>query len=243
MAILNATPDSFFEDSRVLSCGPYRAVERAGEALKAGAAAIDIGGQSTRPNAERVSAKEELARVLPIVEGIRATYKDAPISVDTFYREVAAECLKAGADMINDVSCLHDEALAKEVLRADKSILVMHNRRHSTVGDLFEDKIGGLRAAVKTLKDMGFSQDRILLDGGIGFNLSLREDEELLAGYGRLTAAFEEPFLIGVSRKSFFGGRVEDRLPATLAAARFAKEIGVLFVRVHDIKQHVEVLS
>jgi len=240
MAIMNATPDSFFAGSRLES----DAVERAGRHISDGAEILDIGGQSTRPGAARVSAIEEMSRVLPAVEAIRAAYPDIPISVDTFYPEVARAVLQSGADMINDVSCLAYDGMARTISEFDAAVCVMHDRRNSKIADLFTDKISGLLAAVNELKSCGVKKQRILLDGGIGFNKSREEDIALLKGYGELIAAFDEyPFLLGTSRKSMFGGEPESRLSATLESTALAVKQHVLFVRVHDVFENKAVID
>ncbi len=240
MGILNATPDSFFAESRIGD----NAVKRADEMIEAGAEVIDIGGQSTRPGSSPVSAIEELARVLPAVEAVKAERKDALVSVDTFYPEVAEAVLQAGADMINDVSGLEYPELAQVVANFDASICVMHNRRKSKTADMFLDKEVGLANMIKSLMAAGVGKNKILLDGGIGFNKSNAEDWELLRGYDNLLDYFDEyPFLLGTSRKSMFGGEVETRLSATLDSTALAVKQGVLFVRVHDVKENKLVID
>ena len=179
MAILNVTPDSFFAGSR----HAHDAVETAEKFLKQGAEIIDIGGQSTRPGAQSVSAIEEMARVLPAVESIKKAFPDALVSVDTFYPDVAQAAIDLGADMINDVSCLADKNLAKVVAQNDVAICVMHDRRKSKIPDLFFDKETGLMRAVDSLLSQGLDKSRILLDGGIGFNKNNDEDWQLLRDY------------------------------------------------------------
>ena len=240
MGILNATPDSFFAASRLQD----DAVERARKMLSDGAEIIDVGGQSTRPNSKPVSALEELARVLPVVEAIRGEFKDALISVDTYYPEVAQAVIKAGANMINDVSCLEYDALVRVIADGGASVCVMHNRRGSKIPDLFLDKELGLSAAVKKLLAAGVPKSKILLDGGIGFNKSKEEDWALLNGYGELADYFDEyPFLLGTSRKSMFGGEPETRLSATLDSTALAVKQGILFVRVHDVRENKAVID
>ena len=205
MAILNATPDSFYEDSR----HRFDAVETARKFIEQGAEIIDVGGQSTRPGAVKVGSLEEMSRVLPVIEQIRAEFPDIPISVDTFYPDVASSAIDAGADMINDVSCLLDKNLAKVVAQNDVAICVMHDRRDSKIKEWFLDKEAGLANAVDKLLDM-----------------------------------FEEyPFLLGTSRKSMFGGTPETRLSATLDSTMLAVKQGVLFVRVHDVKENRAVIN
>lgn len=237
MAIVNVTPDSFFEGSRA---SLNDVTGRALRAYEDGAEVVDVGGQSTRPGATAVSCEEELERVLPAVKAIRRE-TDMPISVDTFYPFVAEECLKAGADMINDVSCLRFESMPEIIRRYGASICVMSDAREGE-GELLEFKRRSLELAVNKLLMAGVKKERILLDGGIGFNRSKEEDLLLMERYGELMAKFDLPFLLGASRKSMFGGDVKDRLAPTLKSTAYAHELGVLFVRVHDVKENVEVL-
>lgn len=233
MGILNLTHDSFFPASRTGS----DAAERALAMLADGAEIIDLGGQSTRPGAERVGVLEEMARVLPAVEAVRAV-TDAPVSVDTFYPEVAEAALSAGADMINDVSCLRDPRLAEVIAVHGASVCIMHDRRGSDVPDLMTDKLTGLALASEKALRAGIPRDRVILDGGIGFNRGAEEDMYLYEHYDLLSSV-GFPLLMGASRKSFLGGAPETRLVATMeCSARAAKE-GVLFVRVHDVKENL----
>ena len=228
MAILNVTPDSFWSGSR----HAHDAVESARKFIEQGAEIIDIGGQSTRPGNVQVSAIEEMARVLPAVEGIREVFPDIPISVDTFYPDVAQAAIDAGADMINVLA------------DTGASVCVMHNRRNTKIKDLFLDKQIGLQNAIDKLICQGVDKDKILLDGGIGFNKNNDEDWQLLNGYDKLLDDFDEyPFLLGTSRKSMFGGDVDSRLSATLDSTALAVKQGVLFVRVHDVKENVAIID
>ncbi|MDE5602095.1 MAG: dihydropteroate synthase, partial [Clostridia bacterium] len=191
---------------------------------------------STRPNAIEVSSLEEMGRVVPVVEAVREKFPNIPISVDTFYPEVAQACIEVGADMINDVSCLSYDGMAEIIADTGVSVCVMHDRRASRIDDLFFDKVLGLENAVNKLLALGVQKDRILLDGGIGFNRNNDEDWELLRGYDRLMGDLPKyPFMLGTSRKSMFGGAVEDRLSATLDSTELAVKMGVLFVRVHEV--------
>ena len=168
MGIINVTPDSFFAASRAAA---DEAAERAVRMVRDGAAIIDIGAQSTRPGAREVSSLEEMSLLLPALEKVRAA-TDAPVSVDTFYPEVAEAALAAGADMINDVSCLRFPGMAETAARYGASLCIMHDRRGSKVKDLMTDKLTGLGAAVRKALRAGVRAEKILLDGGIGFNLS-----------------------------------------------------------------------
>ena len=195
MGIINVTPDSFFAASRAAA---EDAAERAVRMVKDGAAVIDIGAQSTRPGAREVSAIEELSLLLPALESVRAA-TDAPVSVDTFYPEVAEAALATGADMINDVSCLRYPGMAETVARYGASLCIMHDRRGSKVKDLMTDKLTGLTAAAEKALRAGVAAEKILLDGGIGFNLSREEDIFLAEHYDLLSAA-GYPLLMGASR-------------------------------------------
>lgn len=240
MAIMNATPDSFYSRSRLEN----DAVERAGRFIAQGAEILDIGGQSTRPSAAPVSAIEELCRILPCVEAVRASFPDIPISVDTFYAQVAEACFNAGADMVNDVSCLSDPDMARTVAEHGASALIMHNRRASDEKDIMTDKLLGLSRGIDELLKVGVEKNKILLDGGIGFNKSNDEDRELLAKYPQLMSMLPQyPFLLGVSRKSLFGGDVGGRLTATLDVTARAVKWGVMFVRVHDVEENRAVIA
>lgn len=233
MGILNANDTSFFALSRIFD----DEVARAEKMLVDGAEIIDVGGQSTAPNAVRVSEIEEASRVLPVIERIKGELPDAIISVDTFYSSVAEEALALGADMINDVSCLGDKFMADVVAKYGASICVMHNRRGSKNSDMWLDKELGLMRATDTLLRAGVDKNKIILDGGIGFNLNHNEDRELLQRYNRLDT-LGYPLLLGASRKSFLGGEVEGRLSATLDTTRLAVKQKILFVRVHDVKEN-----
>ncbi len=240
MAVLNATPDSFFKASRV----GKDVCEIAERMICEGAEILDVGGRSTRPGGVQVSVIEELGRVVPCVSELRAAFPDVPISVDTYYPEVAEACLKEGVDMINDVSCLKYDGMADLVSEYGASICVMHNRRGSDIKDMLLDKQLGLAQAVDTLRSAGVPSQKILLDGGIGFNKGVDEDKLLLSSYPKLMKYFDDyPFLLGVSRKSMFGGEVEDRLSATLDATAMAVKWGVMFVRVHDVAANKAVIT
>lgn len=238
MGILNANSTSFFGFSRI----DGDEISKAEKMLRDGAEIIDIGGQSTAPGAVRESALEEASRVLPVLETLRAEFPKAILSVDTFYSSVAEEALALGADMINDVSCLGDKYMAEVVAKYGASICVMHNRRGSKNKDMWLDKELGLMKATDTLLSAGVDRNKIIVDGGIGFNLSHDEDRALLEKYSSLET-IGYPLLLGASRKSFLGGEVETRLTATLDTTKLAVKQGVLFVRVHDVKENKMIID
>ncbi len=240
MGILNVNGDSFFAPSRV----DGDIVARAKKMIENGVDIIDIGGQSTAPNATRIGALEEMSRALPAIKAIRDAGIGIPISIDTFYSDVAESAIEMGADMINDVSCLSDSNMASVVARTGVAICVSHDRRSSKNKDLFFDKELGLAKAISTLKKVGVEDSKIMLDGGIGFNKNVDEDWALLNGYDKLISTFSDyPFLLGTSRKSMFGGDISSRLTATLDSTISAVKMGVLFVRVHDVKENKAIID
>ncbi|MCM1546157.1 MAG: dihydropteroate synthase [Clostridiales bacterium] len=239
MAIINLTPDSFWADSRADCDDILFHTERA---VKEGAAIIDIGAQSTRPDYTEVSAEEEIARLEKPLAAIKREF-DIPVSVDTYYSRVARAALDLGADMINDIWGLtHDKDMAKTVARAGASVCIMHNSPQKLVGDIFPQIENFLKNSVETALEAGIDKDKICLDGGIGFAKDKEQNLQLLNGYDRL-AALGYPLLLGTSRKSLFGGTPEERLPATLASTRLAVRQKVLFVRVHDVAENVKAIK
>lgn len=239
MAILNLTCDSFYPSSRVAA---DEVLFRAEKAIKDGAAVLDVGAQSTRPDYKEVSAQEELARLEKPLIALKRNF-DIPVSVDTYYNEVARVALDIGADMINDVWGLsRSENMAKTIADKGASVCIMHNSEHRLTGDIFSSVFDFLKQAVCVAKDAGISPNKICLDGGIGFAKDKSQNFELLNGYERLsTLGF--PLLLGASRKSMFGGDVGDRLAPTLESTRLAVRKGVLFVRVHDVKENFIVIE
>ncbi len=238
MAIVNLTPDSFFKDSRATEDDVLFRVERA---VMQGAAVIDIGAQSTRPGYSEISAEEEIGRLEGAICRIKRNF-DVPLSVDTYFSKCAEAALELGADMINDVWGLtHDADMAKVIAAHGASVCIMHNAGKAIEGDVFAPVISFLKSSAELAEKSGIPSDRICVDGGIGFAKSREQNFMLLEGYERLKEV-GYPLLLGTSRKSLFGGRVEDRLPATLQSTRLAARKGVLFVRVHDVAENVQAI-
>lgn len=239
MAIINLTPDSFWAESRKGADDVLFAVERA---QKEGASVIDIGAQSTRPGFNEIGAKEEIARFERSVRLIKERF-DIPLSVDTYHAESARAALELGADMINDIWGLsRGDGMAKAIAEFNASVCIMHNAQTQLSGDIWgviESFLAG--NALKAL-NFGIDKDKIILDGGIGFAKTREQNFELLNGYERLKK-LGYPLLLGASRKSMFGGEVKDRLAQTLESTRLASEKGVLFVRVHDVKENAEIIK
>lgn len=239
MAIINVTPDSFWQESRVSSDNLLFAVERA---VKDGAALIDLGAQSTRPNYTEVSAEEEISRFQRPLMLIKENF-DIPVSVDTYFEKSARAALSMGADMINDIWGLtHDKNMAETIAKFGASVCVMHNAKSPLLGDIWGAIEKFLQKSVDLALNAGIEKDKIILDGGIGFAKSKEQNFELLNGYDRLSS-LGYPLLLGASRKSMFGGNVAERLPQTLESTRLAAKKGVLFVRVHDVKENVEAIK
>ncbi len=256
MGVLNLTPDSFSDGG--LYADPARAVERGLAMLGEGADLLDLGAESTRPGggvygagAREVPAAEELARLAPVLAGLREA-TDAPLSVDTRKGAVAAAALAEGADLINDVSALADPALGEAVAAAGCPLVLMHSRgelatmqRDVRYDDLLADVRRGLEAAMGRAAAAGIPQERLLVDPGIGFGKTAAHSLELLRRLDALRA-LGRPLVVGASRKSFLGAvtgaPVERRLPGSLAAAAWAAVHGAEVLRVHDVAETVEFL-
>jgi dihydropteroate synthase len=249
VGILNVTPDSFSDGGRFLD--PERAVEHGLRLAGEGADLLDVGAESTRPGggvygagARAVAAAEEIDRLLPVIERLRARV-DLPISADTRKAEVARAALGAGADLVNDVSALGDPGMAALVAAAGCPVVLMHSRGELATmqtGIAFHDVVAEVRdelaAARARAVDAGIAQDRIVLDPGLGFGKTAAQNLELLARLEELSG-LGAPLLVGASRKSFLGQITgeppEDRQAPSLAAAAWAARGGAALVRVHDV--------
>jgi len=208
MGVLNVTPDSFSDGGRYLD--PARAVEHGLELARQGADWIDVGGESTRPGSQPVSAEEELRRVLPVIQSLRRKLPGVPISIDTTKAEVGEQAFRAGANILNDVSGLRfDPRLAEIACRTRAPLILMHTRgrpatmqRIPFVRDVWRSVAGGLEASIGRALAAGVERSQLILDPGLGFGKSRRQNYELLSGLERLWR-FRLPLLIGASRKSF----------------------------------------
>lgn len=239
MAIINLTPDSFWSASRATQDDVLFRAERA---IKDGAAILDLGAQSTRPNYTEVSADEEISRLEKPLAAIKREF-GIPVSVDTYFSKCARAALEMGADMINDIWGLtHDKDMAEVIARAGASVCIMHNAPQKLEGDIFPQIENFLKNSVQTAIEAGVGKDKICLDGGIGFAKDKEQNWQLLNGYESLHD-LGYPLLLGTSRKSMFGGEAADRLPATLESTRLAVRKKVLFVRVHDVAENVKVIE
>ncbi len=244
MGILNLTPDSFSDGGCFSS--PEAARERALAMAAEGADLIDLGAVSTRPGAIPVSIAEELERLIPALDLIRAAV-DLPLSVDTFRPEVALAAARAGADCLNDVTALGEsDALARIAASHEMGLVLMHMRGtpetmqlDTRYDDVIDEVSTFLAAAVNRAAATGMPRSRILIDPGIGFGKSVEGNLALLARLGEL-ARLGQPILVGASRKSFIGKildvEVGDRLEGSVAAAVAAVLAGAHVLRVHDVK-------
>lgn len=254
MGVLNITPDSFSDGGRFIALED--ALRQADRLIAEGADILDIGGESTRPGSRRVSVRDEIARVVPVIESLHRKY-DIPISIDTTKSEVATAAIEAGAGIINDISGMRfDEQLANVAAETRSGLILMHSRgsfeeMHSQepVEDILADVVRDLRCSVDAARRAGVNDAQIALDVGIGFGKTLSQNLELIAKLDKLKAEFPNfPFLVGASRKSFVGkllGGVSagERLNGSLAAAAIAAWNGADILRVHDVKETVEMLK
>jgi dihydropteroate synthase len=252
MAILNVTPDSFAERSRLID--PGAAVAAAQDMEARGADLIDVGGESTRPGAGAVSAAEELARVLPVLTALRGRIH-VPLSIDTSKSDVARAALAEGAAIVNDISGLRfDPSLARVVADAHAALVLMHSRgRPDTMGqeavydDLMREVVAELRESLRCATDAGLSLEQVVVDPGIGFAKRASHSYGVLAQLPEFAAALDRPVLVGASRKSFLrdaaGGRpAVERDWATAAAVTAAVLAGAHIVRVHAVAEMMQVV-
>lgn len=254
MGVLNVTPDSFSDGGKFLD--PARTIEYALAMESAGADLLDIGGESTRPGSVEVHASEELDRILPVLEGLRGRLK-IPISVDTRRAAVAELALRAGAQIINDVSGLRsDSRLAELAARCCVPLILMHMRgeprtmqKAGFARDALRDVIQGLRKSISIARRAGVAKSQIILDPGIGFGKSFAQNYELLENLPQL-AKLGYPLLVGTSRKGFLGATLardakpappDERIWGTAATVTASILNGAHIVRVHDVPEMVQV--
>lgn len=254
MGIINVTPDSFYAASRagIGENSVEAALAKAGQHIAEGARMIDIGGESTRPGSDPVTAAEEIKRICPVIERIRKEYPDIVISADTYRAETAEAALEAGADLINDISGLAFEpALADVVARAGAAIILMHTGgRPKTMQDapVYRDVVKEvydfLHKQIDYAASRGIGRDQIMIDMGIGFGKTREHNLALLHHTDRFRA-LGCPHLLAVSRKRFIGDTLdrpdpEDRLAGTLAVTAYAAAHGLAAARVHDVRDNLD---
>lgn len=249
MGIVNVTPDSFSDGG--LHADTDSAIAHARRLLDEGAQILDLGGESTRPGAEPVSAQDELARLLPVIEALRDC--GVPLSVDTFKPEVMRAVLDAGADMINDIYGFRQPGAIEAVAGTNCGLCIMHMQgepRTMQAAPEYTDLLGEIGAFLdrqaRLLRQAGVAGRRIVLDPGFGFGKTADQNYQLLRGLPSL-GAYGYPLLIGLSRKSMIGaatGRpVGERLAGSIAAALACVARGAAIVRVHDVAATADALK
>jgi len=250
MGVLNVTPDSFFEDSRVYNIA--ETINAADDMVGNGADWLDVGGESTRPGAESVTEVEEISRVIPVIKELRKRFPKIGISVDTRRAKVAELSLEEGADMINDVSALGDKDMLSVIKQSNCYVCLMHMKglpanmqNNPQYDDVIMEVKDMLTKKVRLLLDNGISPDRIIVDPGIGFGKSLDHNLTLLKSGREIIPMKDVSLMWGVSRKSMFSdllGRSDpkQRLSGTLGIAAMSKAKAVDIIRVHDVREHVD---
>lgn len=240
MGILNVTPDSFSDGGRYNDLD--HALRQAERMVEEGAAILDVGGESTRPNHIKISSEEEIERVCPVIEALKQRF-DVPVSLDTYKSDVAVAGIEAGADLLNDIWGLKwDGTMAKVIADAGIACCLMHNRRENVYNDLVEDVLNDLRECVDLALAAGIAQDKIMLDPGIGFAKDLDQNLSVMKHIGRIKE-LGYPILLGTSRKSMIGLTlnlpVSEREEGTLATSIIGLMEGCSVFRVHDVKTNM----
>lgn len=239
MGILNVTPDSFSDGGRYNSID--NALKHTEQMIRDGADIIDVGGESTRPGHIRISDQEETDRIIPVIERIKGEF-DIPVSVDTYKSSVAAEAVRAGADMLNDIwGFKYDRKMAEIAAENKLACCLMHNRSEAVYRDFMEDVLSDLMESVNIAKSAGVGDERIILDPGVGFGKTYEQNLEVTNRVDML-GALGYPVLLATSRKSMIGNALDlpsgERLEGTLATTVIGVLRGCLFVRVHDVKEN-----
>ena len=240
MGILNVTPDSFSDGGRYNDLD--HALQQAERMVEEGAAILDVGGESTRPNHIKISSEEEIERVCPVIEALKQRF-DVPVSLDTYKSDVAVAGIEAGADLLNDIWGLKwDGTMAKVIADAEIACCLMHNRREKVYNDLVEDVLNDLRECVDLALAAGIAKDKIMLDPGIGFAKDLDQNLSVMKHIGRIKE-LGYPILLGTSRKSMIGLTldlpVSEREEGTLATSIIGLMEGCSVFRVHDVKTNM----
>ena len=239
MGILNVTPDSFSDGGKYSRIDA--ALAHAEKIIRDGADIIDVGGESTRPGHMQITDEEETARVVPVIEALKARF-DTPVSVDTYKSAVAREALKAGADLVNDIWGLkYDPQMAGLIAESGAACCLMHNRNNTDYRQFIPEFLDDMRECVRLADEAGIARDKIILDPGVGFGKTYEMNLEVIS---RLEVMHELglPILLGTSRKSVIGLTLdlppEEREEGTLVTTVFGVQKGCAFVRVHDVEKN-----
>lgn len=243
MGILNVTPDSFSDGGKWNDMD--RALFRVEEMLTEGMDILDIGGESTRPGYTLLSEEEEISRIVPVIEAVRERF-DVPISLDTYKGNVAQAGSVAGADFINDIWGLkYDNKIADVIAKNNLPCCLMHNRKDIVYHNFMQEVAADLAETLQLAERAGISEDKIILDPGVGFAKSYEQNLEIINCMEELKV-LGCPLLLGCSRKSVIGLTLdlptEQRLEGTLVTTVMAVMKGCMFVRVHDVKENVRAI-
>lgn len=244
MGILNVTPDSFSDGGRWNSMD--RALAHTEEMIAEGAGIIDIGGESTRPGYTILPDEEEIGRVIPYIEAVKARF-DIPVSIDTYKSRVAKAGVAAGADLVNDIWGLKwDPDMAGVIAEAGVACCLMHNRKAPDYQDYLPDLLNDLRETVALAKAAGIADDKIMLDPGVGFGKTYENNLEVIARLDELKA-LGYPVLLGTSRKSVVGLTLDvpanQRVEGTLVTTVYGVQKGAAFIRVHDVQANARAIK
>ena len=243
MGILNVTPDSFSDGGKWNRMDA--ALAHVEEMLKDGMDVLDLGGASTRPGYTLLSDEEETERVVPVIEAVKARF-DVPVSLDTYKSRVAQAGIEAGADLINDIWGLkYDGQMAKVIAESGLPCCLMHNRKDTDYRSFMQDVAADLADCLHLAECAGISQDKIILDPGVGFAKSYEQNLQVINNMEQLHV-LGCPILLGTSRKSVIGLTLDlpasERLEGTLVTTVMAVMKGCMFVRVHDVKENVRAI-
>lgn len=244
MGILNVTPDSFSDGGRYNNLD--KALKHTEQMIAEGADIIDVGGESTRPGHEVITDEEEISRVTPVIEAIKKNF-DIPISIDTYKGAVTEAALQAGADLVNDIwGFKHDERIAKLTAQYNAACCLMHNRDNTLYENFQKDFLSDMNECIDIAKRAGVSDDKIILDPGVGFGKTYEHNLEII-NHVDILHELGYPILLGTSRKSVIGLTLDlpatDRVEGTLATTVVGVMKGCSFVRVHDIKENYRIIK
>jgi len=242
MGILNITPDSFSDGGNYTSI--ERAVKQAKRMEMEGADIIDVGGESTRPDHESVTAEEEIERVIPVIKKLKEEIS-IPISIDTYKAKTAAAAIDAGAEIINDIwGAKKDDQMASVASAYDVPIILMHNRDNLDYDDLILDMMADLKESIDLVRQAGVKEENIIIDPGIGFAKTIDDNYTVIGQLEQFRKHFPYPLLLAASRKRFITKVLDipakDRDNATGAATCLGIVKGANIIRVHDVKRNVE---
>lgn len=244
MGILNVTPDSFSDGGKFNRMDD--ALFHVEEMMNEGMDILDIGGESTRPGYTLLPDEEEIERVVPVIEGVKARF-DVPISLDTYKSKVAKAGLSAGADLINDIWGLkYDPEMAGVIAKGNVPCVLMHNRKEPDYANFLEDIVTDLSSTIELAEKAGIADDKIILDPGVGFGKTYEHNLQIIKSL-EILHQFGYPVLLGTSRKSVIGLTLDlpaaDRVEGTLVTTVFGVLNRCAFVRVHDIKENVRAIK